>query len=75
MNKSSELIIKSTKLRSLAKTVCWRIIATIITWLVVFLFTGEIQESTTITLTSATVLMIVYYFHERIWNRIRVGGN
>ncbi|HBT91865.1 MAG: hypothetical protein UV57_C0028G0015 [Parcubacteria group bacterium GW2011_GWD2_43_10] len=72
MNKSSELINNSTKLHSLAKTVSWRIIATMITWAVVFLFTGEVQESTIITLSSATILMVVYYFHERFWNWIRI---
>jgi len=59
-----------SRARSLKKTISWRIIATLITGIIVFLFTKEFSETTYITLTSAVVLMIFYYIHERIWSRI-----
>jgi len=60
-----------SKTRSLKKTISWRIIATFITGIIVFLFTKKFSETTYITLASAVVLMIFYYIHERIWSRIR----
>jgi uncharacterized membrane protein len=62
-----------TKGRSLTKTILWRIIATLITWVIVYLYTGEFFESGKITITAAAVSMIAYYIFERIWNRIDWG--
>ncbi|OHB05861.1 MAG: hypothetical protein A3A26_00915 [Candidatus Zambryskibacteria bacterium RIFCSPLOWO2_01_FULL_47_14] len=60
-----------SRTRSLKKTISWRIVATLITGIIVFLFTRKFSETTYITLVSAVVLMIFYYIHERIWNSIR----
>ena len=57
---------------SILKTVSWRISATIITGLVVFLYTGELAKSSEITLTAAIILTLAYYLHERFWIRIRM---
>lgn len=62
-----------TRTRSIAKTIAWRIIATLITWAVVYFFTGKISESLKITLTAAVASMIAYYIFERIWNKIQWG--
>ena len=62
---------QSSKARSLTKTISWRIIATGITWIVVFLFTDQLAETTYISLAAAAVLMVAYYAHERIWNNVR----
>jgi len=59
--------------RTLTKTIVWRIIATLITLAVTYLFTGEIRQATNITLVVATLLMIGYYFNERIWDNIEWG--
>lgn len=59
--------------RSLIKTVVWRILATIITFIVVFVFTGSLGDASTITLIAATLLAIGYYFHERAWDKIEWG--
>lgn len=59
--------------RSLTKTIVWRIVATFITWLVIYLFTGEILESVKVTLVAAIAGMVFYYFHERVWNKINWG--
>lgn len=68
--------------RSIAKTITWRVIATIITTVVAFLFTGELAISFSIGLSDTIIKFFSYYFHERIWNkvdygrhkRIRLGG-
>ena len=59
--------------RSLLKTIVWRVIATFITYSVVYTFTGSFGKATTITLTAATFLAIGYYIHERIWDRLQWG--
>jgi len=51
--------------------ISWRIVATLITGVVVFIFTGHLSDATYITLTSAFVLMIFYYIHERVWSKIK----
>jgi uncharacterized membrane protein len=60
-----------SKIRSVKKTISWRIIATLITGIVVFIFTGTLSDTTYITLTSALALSIFYYIHERFWNKIK----
>ena len=59
--------------RTLTKTLVWRAIATLITLVTVYAFTGEFREATTITLVAATLLAIGYYFHERMWDKINWG--
>ena len=65
--------MKETKFRSLTKTIIWRVIATLITWLVIYIFTKEISQSLIITVIAALVSMLAYYIHERIWNNIKWG--
>ena len=62
---------KTSRIRSFKKTISWRVIATCLTGVIVFLFTGKLSETTYITLTSAFVLMVTYYFHERIWSKTK----
>jgi len=59
--------------RSIIKTVTWRVIATVITLGIVFTFTGSLHKASVITLVTATVLAIGYYFHERFWNKTHWG--
>ena len=59
--------------RSLTKTIIWRIIATLITLAVTFLFTGELRQATNITLVVAALLMVGYYLNERVWDKIEWG--
>ena len=49
------------------KTIVWRVLATIITGVVVYLYTGKLAESSKITITAAIILTIAYYFHELFW--------
>jgi len=62
-----------TKTRSLAKTILWRIVATLLTWATVYYFTGQLSESFIITIVAAAISMLAYYIHERIWNIIKWG--
>jgi uncharacterized membrane protein len=62
-----------TKKRSLAKSLTWRIIAIIVTFLSIYLLTGEADVATAGTVLTNSVNFILYYFHERTWNNIGWG--
>ena len=59
--------------RSLAKTIFWRIIATTVTMLVSFIWLGEWTSAVALALTANVIKMLLYYIHERTWNRISFG--
>lgn len=59
--------------RSLAKTVSWRIVATSTTILLVFLFTGNFVISASVGSLELLSKIIIYYVHERIWNMSNFG--
>jgi adenylylsulfate kinase len=59
--------------RSVIKALSWRVIATLTTTLLVYAFTQRTDLAVTIGLLEATAKMALYYFHERIWNRLNVG--
>lgn len=59
--------------RSFAKALTWRVIAFAVTIIAVYVYTGDIKESLVIGVSANTVKIFLYYFHERIWNRIKFG--
>ena len=62
-----------THKRSIVKSITFRIIATIITFVVVYLFTKDPFISTGVTILENLIKMVFYYFHERVWNNICWG--
>jgi len=59
--------------RSIAKAVSWRVVGTLDTLIVSYVLTGEIALATSIASIDFVTKMILYFFHERIWNRIKWG--
>lgn len=59
--------------RSIVKALTWRIFATFVTMLVVYLFTRELALSAGIGLADTTIKIFFYYSHERLWERIQFG--
>jgi uncharacterized membrane protein len=59
--------------RTFAKTVTFRIVATFTTMLIVFLFTGQWLLSVGIGLVEFISKLVIYYFHERAWERVNWG--
>lgn len=59
--------------RSLAKTISWRILATLTTGTIVWLLTGELTLAVAVGGIEAVTKMVLYYGHERLWDRVRVG--
>lgn len=62
-----------TKKRSILKALSWRTLATITTAIIVFFFTGELTLAVTVGVLEVTAKMGLYFFHERMWQRIRFG--
>jgi len=59
--------------RSLVKAISWRIVGTIDTILISWLITGKITLALSIGLIEVVTKMVLYFFHERIWNLIKWG--
>lgn len=66
-------MFQETKTRSIIKSIIWRVVATLLTWGVVYFFTGSVRGSLEITLWAAGLSMVLYYIHERVWNKINWG--
>ena len=65
--------ISDTKLRSIIKGMIWRILASLTTIILVFLFTRDIEKATCVGGMEVIVKLLLYYGHERIWNVISWG--
>lgn len=61
-----------SKKKSVIKTITWRFLAIAISILITYIFTKSFSISIYIVLTANIVSMIIYYIHERIWNRIKL---
>ncbi|WP_296722598.1 DUF2061 domain-containing protein [Erythrobacter sp.] len=59
--------------RSLAKAASWRILGSIDTFLLSWLFTRSAKAASAIALTEVLTKMVLYYFHERAWSSVRWG--
>jgi len=59
--------------RSIAKTLSWRLWATIITTAVVYFSTHEFKFAMEIGLLDTTIKLGAYFFHERLWNKVSFG--
>ena len=66
-------MIHAGKLRSVMKTITWRIIATIITIILVLIFTGDLAIASTVGGIEIITKMILYYIHERTWSIVPWG--
>ena len=60
-------------IRSLVKTISWRLTGTFCTFLISFIILGDITISSKIALIQLILNTIMFYIHERIWNIIKWG--
>jgi uncharacterized membrane protein len=65
--------IQESHTRTIIKTFSWRAMATVITMVVAFAFTGNTETALEIGLADTLIKLFAYYGHERIWVRLRVG--
>ena len=57
--------------RSILKTVTWRVTASLDTFVIAWVITGDWKMGGSIAGIEVITKMFFYYFHERIWNKIK----
>ncbi|MCB9343088.1 MAG: DUF2061 domain-containing protein [Saprospiraceae bacterium] len=66
---------KENMSRSALKAITWRIFGTMDTLLISFLITGKFLIALSIGAVELITKTLLYFMHERIWNRINWGKN
>lgn len=66
-------VMQITRRRTLAKTVSWRAVATLDTFIISYLVTGSGVWAGTIAGFEVLTKVVIYYCHERVWIRINWG--
>lgn len=61
-----------SNIKSLMKTISWRIVGTLDTMLISYMITGQLAMAFSIGSIEVFTKMILYYFHERIWSNIKI---
>jgi uncharacterized membrane protein len=59
--------------RSLVKAVSWRLTGSLDTMIISFLITGKLKWALTISGVELFTKVGLYYFHERIWEKLTFG--
>jgi uncharacterized membrane protein len=59
--------------RSVLKSISWRTIGTIDTMVISYFITGKLALALSIGGIEVFSKMILYFFHERTWNKIKFG--
>ena len=62
-------------MRTLLKTLTWRVTGSASTFTIAYLVTGSFGVSSGIAVVQMVVNTFLYYAHERIWNKIKWGCN
>lgn len=75
---SIKLKIKSS-LRHLYKTLTWRVLASLTTFILAMIFfreePGAIEKASGIAIVESILKMLFYYLHERAWHKSKFGLN
>ena len=61
------------KKRSIVKTLTWRITASLDTFVIAWIITGDWKMGGSIAGIEVITKMFFYYFHERVWSKIKWG--
>jgi uncharacterized membrane protein len=70
---SEPIQLRDSKLRSMLKAISWRVVGTIDTVVVSYLYTGDTSKALKIGGTEVLTKFLLYYLHERAWARVPLG--
>jgi uncharacterized membrane protein len=59
--------------RSVVKTVTYRVVVLTLDFSVIYLFTKSVDVAVSFTILSNIYTTLAYFFHERIWDKIKWG--
>jgi uncharacterized membrane protein len=62
-----------TPVRSLVKTLTWRIVGSSSTFAIAYLVTGSVGASSGIAIIQMCVNTVLYWLHEKTWNNVKWG--
>jgi uncharacterized membrane protein len=65
--------MKETNARSITKALTYRLWQSLNTFIISLVVTGRLDWAATIVSIEVFVKIVVYFFHERIWIRVRWG--
>jgi len=75
MAEKKKSLAKESHTRTVIKAISWRVVATLTTIVIVYIFTGEALTSLGVGLFEVLAKITFYYIHERAWHRISWGQN
>ena len=61
--------------RTIAKTLTWRVTASLTTFIIAWVLTGDLLIGVSISSFEAIAKIFLYYFRERMWNNISWAKN
>lgn len=64
---------KETHSRAMIKAISYRVFGSIITAIIIYAFVGRVDFALAGGLADAIAKIFAYYFHERMWNKIKLG--
>jgi uncharacterized membrane protein len=67
------MITRASRKRSIVKAVTYRGVIVCLDFLAVYLLTGKVATATTFMIVSNIYTSVAYFFHERLWSRIKWG--
>ena len=62
-----------THLRTIIKSLTWRVAALTITTSVAWVITGEVKTAASIGAVDTLIKLVAYYGHERAWLKVQLG--
>lgn len=65
--------MKERRYRSITKAISWRVTGTIDTFIISYIVTGKPKFALAISGIEVFTKIFLYYFHERLWNRLSFG--
>lgn len=65
--------MKETRKRSIVKSIVWRFVCVVVSIVISFFLTAKWDIAVAIGSSYNIITMVLYYFHERMWNRVKWG--
>ena len=65
--------MRDKRFRSILKTISWRLTGTLDNIIISYLITRELKWALSIGFIEVFTKLILYYFHERIWEKVNIG--
>lgn len=72
-NKPWRIFLIDSVKRSLSKAASWKVIGFLVLSGLAYLVTGSVKETSVVSVTYHIIMLLLFIFHERFWNKIKWG--